>query len=125
MVEVRHDHGIGGLEWLHTSRIRLSAQARRRCVIHRAAEELLQHQPEDLLPRLGDGGDFVIDDTGSLNGTYVNRERVGTAVLARGDEVGIGKFRLVFLTRWRLLVPPGRAHLPCEDERPLPAPALH
>jgi pSer/pThr/pTyr-binding forkhead associated (FHA) protein len=72
-----------------------------------------------------DGGDFVIDDTGSLNGTYVNRERVGTAVLARGDEVGIGKFRLVFLTRWRLLVPPGRAHLPCEDERPLPAPALH
>ena len=35
---------------------------------------------------------------GSLNGTYVNREPVDTAVLANGDEVQIGKFRLVFLT---------------------------
>jgi len=33
-----------------------------------------------------------------LNGTYVNREPVDTAVLANGDEVQIGKFRLVFLT---------------------------
>ena len=37
-------------------------------------------------------------DVGSLNGTYVNREPVDTAVLATGDEVQIGKFRLVFLT---------------------------
>ena len=37
-------------------------------------------------------------DVGSLNGTYVNREPVDTAVLANGDEVQIGKFRLVFLT---------------------------
>ena len=35
---------------------------------------------------------------GSLNGTYVNREPVDSAVLANGDEVQIGKFRLVFLT---------------------------
>jgi pSer/pThr/pTyr-binding forkhead associated (FHA) protein len=35
---------------------------------------------------------------GSLNGTYVNREPVDTAVLTSGDEVQIGKFRLVFLT---------------------------
>ena len=35
---------------------------------------------------------------GSLNGTYVNREPVESAVLSNGDEVQIGKFRLVFLT---------------------------
>jgi pSer/pThr/pTyr-binding forkhead associated (FHA) protein len=38
-------------------------------------------------------------DVGSLNGTYVNRQPVDSAaVLANGDEVQIGKFRLVFLT---------------------------
>ena len=45
-----------------------------------------------------DGDDFVVVDVGSLNGTYVNRDPVDTAVLANGDEVQIGKFRLVFLT---------------------------
>ncbi|SHG68489.1 glycogen accumulation regulator GarA [Streptoalloteichus hindustanus] len=45
-----------------------------------------------------EGGDFVVVDVGSLNGTYVNREPVDTAVLGNGDEVQIGKFRLVFLT---------------------------
>ena len=39
---------------------------------------------------------FVVRDVGSLNGTYVNRERVDTANLADRDEVQIGKFRLVF-----------------------------
>ena len=43
-----------------------------------------------------DAGEFVVVDVGSLNGTYVNREPVDTAVLANGDEVQIGKFRLVF-----------------------------
>jgi pSer/pThr/pTyr-binding forkhead associated (FHA) protein len=42
--------------------------------------------------------DFVVIDVGSLNGTYVNREPVDQAVLGNGDEVQIGKFRLVFLT---------------------------
>jgi len=37
-------------------------------------------------------------DVGSLNGTYVNRETVDSAVLVNGDEVQIVKFRLVFLT---------------------------
>lgn len=37
-------------------------------------------------------------DIGSLDGTYVNRELVESAVLASGDEIVIGKFRLVFLT---------------------------
>ena len=44
------------------------------------------------------GAGFTVSDVGSLNGTYVNREPVDSAVLANGDEVQIGKFRLVFLT---------------------------
>jgi pSer/pThr/pTyr-binding forkhead associated (FHA) protein len=43
-------------------------------------------------------GTFSVHDVGSLNGTYVNRERIDSAVLAGGDEVQIGKFRLVYLT---------------------------
>jgi pSer/pThr/pTyr-binding forkhead associated (FHA) protein len=39
-----------------------------------------------------------IIDVGSLNGTYVNREPAQSAVLVNGDEVQIGKFRLVLLT---------------------------
>ena len=45
-----------------------------------------------------EGGEFIVVDVGSLNGTYVNREPVDTAMLTNGDEVQIGKFRLVFLT---------------------------
>lgn len=44
-----------------------------------------------------DGSEFQVVDVGSLNGTYVNREPVDSASLANGDEVQIGKFRLVFL----------------------------
>src|SRR5918992_1273312 len=43
-------------------------------------------------------GDFRLADVGSLNGTYVNRERVEEARLRSGDEIQIGKFKLVFLT---------------------------
>ena len=46
-----------------------------------------------------ENGEFRVVDIGSLNGTYVNREPVESAVLANGDEIQIGKFRLVFLTR--------------------------
>jgi pSer/pThr/pTyr-binding forkhead associated (FHA) protein len=45
-----------------------------------------------------EGAEFQVVDVGSLNGTYVNREPVDSAVLSNGDEVQIGKFRLVFLT---------------------------
>jgi len=41
-------------------------------------------------------GRFLVRDLGSLNGTYVNRERVDETELANGDEVQIGKFKLVF-----------------------------
>jgi len=37
-------------------------------------------------------------DTGSLNKTYVNRRPVESAILAYGDEIQIGRFRLVFLS---------------------------
>ena len=47
--------------------------------------------------RTADG--FEVSDVGSLNGTYVNREPVETSALSNGDEVQIGKFRLVFLVR--------------------------
>jgi len=42
------------------------------------------------------GNEFTVRDTGSLNGTYVNRERVTEARLNEGDEVQIGKYRLTF-----------------------------
>jgi pSer/pThr/pTyr-binding forkhead associated (FHA) protein len=48
------------------------------------------------------GLDFTVSDVGSLNGTYLNRERIESATLAGGDEVQIGKFRLVFLTGARV-----------------------
>ena len=44
-------------------------------------------------------GECVVVDTASLNGTYVNRKRVESVALANGDEIQMGKFRLVFLTR--------------------------
>jgi pSer/pThr/pTyr-binding forkhead associated (FHA) protein len=46
-----------------------------------------------------ENGEFWIVDIGSLNGTDVNRKPVQSAVLANGDEIQVGKFRLVFLTR--------------------------
>jgi pSer/pThr/pTyr-binding forkhead associated (FHA) protein len=47
--------------------------------------------------RQADGG-YMVRDVGSLNGTYLNRERVESAKLADGDELQIGTFKLVFLT---------------------------
>jgi hypothetical protein len=42
---------------------------------------------------------FVIEDEGSLNGTYVNRQRVESAELEDGDELQIGKYRLTFFSK--------------------------
>lgn len=44
-----------------------------------------------------DNGGIRVVDLGSLNSTYVNRKPVDSAVLANGDEIQIGNFRLVFL----------------------------
>lgn len=45
---------------------------------------------------LRDGTQFWVRDAGSLNGTYVNRQRVSESALQAGDEVQIGKYRLTF-----------------------------
>lgn len=44
-------------------------------------------------------GRFRIEDQGSLNGTYVNRHRIDASPLEDGDEIQIGKYRLIFLSR--------------------------
>lgn len=43
-----------------------------------------------------EGETFRVSDVGSLNGTYVNRDRIDAVDLTDGDEVQIGKYRLVF-----------------------------
>jgi pSer/pThr/pTyr-binding forkhead associated (FHA) protein len=42
---------------------------------------------------------YVVTDAGSLNGTYVNQQRIERAVLHHGDELQVGKFRLVLFER--------------------------
>ncbi len=41
---------------------------------------------------------YRVSDVGSLNGTYVNRDRIDEVLLQGGDEVQIGKFRLVYFS---------------------------
>jgi pSer/pThr/pTyr-binding forkhead associated (FHA) protein len=55
-----------------------------------------------------EGSGYSVHDVGSLNGTYVNREPVDVATLSGGDEVQIGKFRLVYLTGPRTGEPAAR-----------------
>ena len=45
-----------------------------------------------------DGRRFIMKDAGSLNGSYVNRERVDEVELRSGDEVQVGRFKLEFYT---------------------------
>ena len=45
------------------------------------------------------GSEWYIDDCGSLNGTYVNRERIDSQRLADGDELQVGKYKLTFRAR--------------------------
>jgi hypothetical protein len=48
------------------------------------------HQREDA---------FVVEDLGSLNGTFLNKHRIESAELANDDELQVGKYRLTFLLR--------------------------
>ena len=45
-----------------------------------------------------EGESFTVSDAGSLNGTYVNRDRIDKVQVHDGDEVQIGKYRLVFFS---------------------------
>lgn len=42
-------------------------------------------------------GQYVLTDVGSLNGTYLDGERVEEALLREGAQVQVGKYRLVFV----------------------------
>jgi len=44
-------------------------------------------------------GKFVVEDQGSLNGTFVNRRRIDNQELENGDELQIGKYKLSFLEK--------------------------
>jgi hypothetical protein len=44
-----------------------------------------------------DGDGYLVRDAGSLNGTYVNRERMESAALTHGDVLQVGKYKLHFL----------------------------
>ena len=50
-----------------------------------------------LLVRRRDG--LYLDDLGSLNGTYVNRRRIESHKLSNGDELQVGKYKLMYLDR--------------------------
>lgn len=45
-----------------------------------------------------EGTEFRLVDVGSLNGTFLNRRRVDGGPLANGDEIQVGKFKLLFFT---------------------------
>jgi pSer/pThr/pTyr-binding forkhead associated (FHA) protein len=45
------------------------------------------------------GNEWFLDDCGSLNGTYVNRERIESHRLQDGDELQVGKYKLAYLSR--------------------------
>ena len=44
-------------------------------------------------------GAWYLDDSGSLNGTYVNRRRIDSHKLEDGDELQVGKYKLTYLER--------------------------
>ncbi len=44
-------------------------------------------------------GAWFLDDSGSLNGTYVNRRRIDSHRLEDGDELQVGKYKLTYLAR--------------------------
>lgn len=90
--------------------VRSGAQAGERFELGTGVTHLGRHPDSDIMldditvsrrhvtiERTQDG--YVVSDEGSLNGTYVNQERVDRAVLRHGDELQIGKFRLVLFER--------------------------
>ena len=90
--------------------VRAGAQAGARFALDEPVTRLGRHPDSEIsldditvsrrhaeLERTTDG--YVVSDAGSLNGTYVNQERIDKMLLRHGDELQIGKFRLVFFER--------------------------
>lgn len=57
-------------------------------------DDITVSRRHSVIERAGDR--FTIQDVGSLNGTYVNHDRVDQAALTDGDEIQVGRFVLVF-----------------------------
>jgi pSer/pThr/pTyr-binding forkhead associated (FHA) protein len=90
--------------------VRAGAQAGARFSLDETSTKLGRHPDSEIsldditvsrrhaeIERTADG--YVASDAGSLNGTYVNQERIDRMLLRHGDELQIGKFRLVFFER--------------------------
>ena len=87
--------------------VRQGSQAGERFVLSANVTQLGRHPDSDIsldditvsrrhAEIVGTPDGYRVRDVGSLNGTYVNNERVDSAPLAHGDEIQIGKFRLIF-----------------------------
>lgn len=90
--------------------VRSGAQAGERFVLEAGVTHLGRHPDSEIMldditvsrrhvaiERTTEG--YVVTDEGSLNGTYINQERVERSLLHHGDELQIGKFRLVLFER--------------------------
>ena len=90
--------------------VRAGAQAGARFTLDEPVTRLGRHPDSEIsldditvsrrhaeIERTPDG--HVVSDAGSLNGTYVNQERIERMLLRHGDELQIGKFRLVYFER--------------------------
>ena len=90
--------------------VRAGAQAGARFSLDETTTKLGRHPDSEIsldditvsrrhaeIERTTDG--YLASDAGSLNGTYVNQERIDRMLLRHGDELQIGKFRLVFFER--------------------------
>ena len=90
--------------------VRAGAQAGARFTLHDEVTRLGRHPDSEIsldditvsrrhvdITRTSDG--YVAADAGSLNGPYVNQERIDKMLLRHGDELQVGKFRLVFFER--------------------------
>jgi hypothetical protein len=88
--------------------VRSGSQAGMRIVLDKEQLQLGRHPDSDVVfdditvsrrhaevERVADG--YIVRDMGSLNGTYLNQERVEWSPMVSGDELQIGKFRMVFL----------------------------
>ena len=97
-------HGRGARDPLRRRPRRRELRDRRRAHDHRPPPRLRRvprRRHRLARPRAARrrGGDWYLDDCGSLNGTYVNRTRIESHRLEDGDELQIGKYKLTFLAR--------------------------